>query len=366
MRIKRASLFLLFCIDNNLQNLLLNTYFSNFNLIFRYKISIITLGDNMKNFVNDVALFVKEKINNILSKLLRVKDIFIEHPIRYLFFIILLILIVIIISIILFQNRKYPFINIIHTSVEEQIILIKGISLQNFEILISGIVIVIGGIWAMYQYDKSTKSKQQEKANRIAQHFSDNLILNITIIDNIMTQYEKMDEILTKIIQFNCTNFNIYEMKKVFTKVEILEYQKYINSEETDKKYQKFLKENYSDTIIQKYPKNFAMLLIHTLNLLEYLCIDISSNAAGSQYIYNSLHTIYFNLIEESYIFISSYNKTNVDLLYLNIINVYNTWQLNRKRDILQLKKTEKKIKRLDIKYDKNINKLLNKKIHRV
>lgn len=290
-------------------------------------------------------------------------SIFKEHWIRYLF--ITIVLLVIIFSLI-FGTTKVIINN-------EQIIYIWGITLENMVSLLTIFSVLSGGLWAMYQYDKNRRIKQQEKASAIAQKFSEDLILKITIIDKVIMEFDEIKTILKKINNFNCCNFNVYEMKNILSEKEIKKFKNYIKSKNTNTKYVALLRDLYPKSIIEILPKKFSLLVIQTLNSLEAICMDISTNSAGSQFIYNSLHTCFFNTIQELYITISSYNKSNIDVLYTNIIDVYKKWNSIKKQDVRILEKTSKKIIKLQLKQNKlvsitkkNIQNLLNKKINRV
>lgn len=97
-------------------------------------------------------------------------------------------------------------------------------------------------------------------------------------------------------------------------------------------------------------------LVDEVLNELEYLCMDISSQAAGSKYIYQSLHQIFFRTIKVLSIEICLRNDGKYcDKFYTNIIHVYNEWKIRYEKD---LKKEGKRLKRVD--------KILNPKIKTV
>ena len=64
-----------------------------------------------------------------------------------------------------------------------------------------------------------------------------------------------------------------------------------------------------------------------TLNKLEYICMNISSRAADSNYIYQSLHQIFLRTIRNLYMEISIINTNACDKFYTNIIHVYNMWR---------------------------------------
>ena len=111
----------------------------------------------------------------------------------------------------------------------------------------------------------------------------------------------------------------------------------------------------------EKFDSNFNVLVSNTLNQLEAICISISSEAAGSQFIYESLHQMFLSTIEILYLKISDSNRNNVDKYYTNVISVYNMWNFQKDKDIKKLTKTSKKIQKLENKMNKEIKNLLNK-----
>ena len=82
-------------------------------------------------------------------------------------------------------------------------------------------------------------------------------------------------------------------------------------------------------------PFRFSSLIDDVLNELEYLCMDISSQAAGSKYIYQSLHQIFFRTIKVLSVEICLRNDGKYcDKYYTNIIHVYNEWTKQYERDL--------------------------------
>ena len=68
-----------------------------------------------------------------------------------------------------------------------QTILIWGITLDNILSIFTIFGIIIGAIWAMYQYDKNKRLKQQEKGSLIAMKFSEKLIDEISIVNGVLS-----------------------------------------------------------------------------------------------------------------------------------------------------------------------------------
>lgn len=288
-----------------------------------------------------------------------------RHPKRALVVIFFLIFIVIVIAI---SNLVQTFfrINIINivNSDEVQQILIFGISLDNWCTLLTMFGVVIGAGWGLIQYDRNTKLRQQEKASEIAQDFANNLIEKTALISDTLMSNKEFQKMIVKIVKSKKLNqftyweiANILNDKQCFNKCEQI-----IRSQRTQQKYTQLLEKKYNETERTKFNSNFSILVETTLNHIEAVCINISSKAAGSQFIYDSLHQSFLNITEILSIKISKNNDNNVDKYFINIINVYNMWNKQKNKDIQKFNKTQAKINKLNHKVSLEVNKLLNKK----
>ena len=305
-----------------------------------------------------------------------------RHPKRALVVIYFLIFIVIVIAI---SNLVQTFfrINIINivNSDEVQQILIFGISLDNWCTLLTMFGVVIGAGWGLIQYDRNTKLRQQEKATIIAQSFSDKLTLKCMLICSVIenSPLGQLLELQDKDC-FSFNNFNTAEIRQVYNDDNFPE--KYNNIKEMsnlDVIYYNILESRISTTplldIVKKHTKyntiqarklfildneglpfSFDYLISSVLNELEYLCMSLASQAAGSTFVYQSLHQVFLRTIRVLAVEIAiSNNNYYSDKYYTNIIEVYNIW----KSLYLKSLNSEKKIK-------KKIDKILNPKIKKV
>lgn len=303
----------------------------------------------------DVNLYY---MNRIKQHLFNWFEYFKEHFIRIVF-------IIAFFGICCFLFTLLPRENVLDSNynIAEQHIVIFGITLENWLTALSIIGLIIGAIWAIYQFDKNVNRKQQEKASEIAKDFANNFVERFSIISEVLLKNEEIRTMLSKI-----TNENL----KSFTNIEILDmvndkncfnkYSQIINSKKTQIRYEKLLNKLYNKKEKEKFNSYFPLLVENTLNQLEAACINISSNAAGSEYIYNSLHQSFLKFVEILSIRISTNNRNNVDKYYTHIIQVYNMWNNQKYKDIEKFKKTQKKINKLNSKAKKEIKKLLEKK----
>lgn len=281
-----------------------------------------------------------------------------EHLLR-------IISIILIFGICCFLFTLFPRENILNDNfnIVEQHIIIFGITLENWLTSLSIIGLIIGAIWAIYQFDKNVNRKQQEKASEIAQDFANNFIERFSIISKVLLKNNEMRKMLSKIANGEL---------KSFTRIEILDavgdkncfnkYSQIVKSKKTQNRYETILNKLYNEKEKEKFNSCFPLLVENTLNQLEAACINISSNAAGSEYIYNSLHQSFLQFVEVLSIKISTNNRNNVDKYYTHIIQVYNMWNNQKIKDIEKFKKTQKKIQKMDDKAKKEIKKLLEKK----
>lgn len=113
------------------------------------------------------------------------------------------------------------------------------------------------------------------------------------------------------------------------------EFKKYfLCNNHTEKELNKFYRKNYTDEEARKLfildnenlPFRFVTLVFDVLNELEYICMYISSQSAGSNFVYQSLHQIFLRTIKSLAVTIADRNKNYADKLYTNVIYVYKEW----------------------------------------
>ena len=247
---------------------------------------------------------------------------------------------------------------------ETQEIFIGGVSLSNWGIWITAIGGILAFFWGIYQYDKSKNRSQQEKGAEIAKLFSEDLLTKCTILGRVI-----LDSDLNKIIkpkQLNEDDFknfdknealDIYKDDNIF-----VELKKVLTSDNVQQTYLRTLaneislhrinkNKKFSDKEARKLfilnnsnlPFKFTQLVFSVLNDLEYICMYISSQSAGSKYVYQSLHQIFLKTIKLLYPIICWNNDTYTDKYYVNVIYVFNEWQKHKNKS----KKKEKFRKRI-------------------
>ena len=211
----------------------------------------------------------------------------------------------------------------------EQQILIFGITISNWSTWLGILGIAGTAIWALYEFDKSRISSQQEKASEIAKTFSDDLLHKCSVLIAVF-QNSPLKSILGNINILNSPfeHFTTDELREItnnddfpslykkeknkinfdYIYFRILEkrisvdeeYNKKYTSETEKNKNEKEKQHYYSNEEAQglfildnsSFPFHFLSLVDEVLNTLEYVCMNISSHAAGSTFIYQSLHQI--------------------------------------------------------------------------
>lgn len=238
-------------------------------------------------------------------------------------------------------------------SAETQEIFILNLSLTNWGVWIT----IIGGIlacfWWLYQYDKSKNRSQQEKGAEIAKLFSEDLLYKCTILGRVILDSELNDIIKPKTLNENDFKnfdrneaFDIYKDDELFLKLKQVlgssnvqqTYLRTLDSQISLNKINK--KRKYTNKEAKKLfilnnsnlPFQFIQLISSVLNDLEYICMYISSQSAGSKYVYQSLHQIFLKTIKLLYPIICMGNDDYTDKYYVNIIYVFNMWQKEKNK----------------------------------
>lgn len=297
-------------------------------------------------------------------------------------YILLLIILIILIACIFLCKIENPI------NIETQQLMLFGITIENWSQWITIITIPFTAGWAIFQFRKNSLAKKQEKAVQIGREFSQNLINKCGIINEVykgssLNTFFKFTEKSYEDFHF----FNVDELRKIYkndnfpteflmarenalTELDEIYHEillKKVNPY-NNKKFNINLQENRIESIDeiiknedpfilqnQGLPYHFADLESEVLNQLEYLCMDISSRATDSKFIYQSLHQMFLRTVRTLAVRISIYNNCFSDKYYTNIIHVYNDWTSRYMKDL----KIEKRKK------DK-INKILNPKIKTV
>lgn len=281
------------------------------------------------------------------------------------------------ITILVFNNSEI----ITPVTVESQQIMICGISLENFSIWFTFVAIIVTAFWSTFQYNKSKLSKQQEKASEIAETFSNDLVTKCSIIYDVISNTELAEILeLNKIGYDKFKVFNTNEIRTVYNDDDFISkfkkkfidsnldqiYYRRLDVRVSFNSFKELMEQNkqYSEKEARKlfvlnnsnFPFHFSTLISDVLNTLEYLCMSLSSQAAGSKYVYQSLHQTFLRTVRMLCVNISMSNTQHYsDKYYTNIIHVYNEWTALYLKDLSKENKQKNKA-----------NKILNPKIKTV
>lgn len=319
------------------------------------------------DFWEELKDLTKEKIKNFYSRF------------KYL---LLLVFFVIFLLCIFLCEKKEP------DTIETQQIRFLGITIENWAQWVTIVALPYTAGWAFYQFKKNNSAKKQEKAVQIGKEFSNNLINKCGIINDVFRSSS-----LNELLKFEEKNyddfkfFNVDELRNIYKnddfptqyverrnsliqELDDIYHERLIKSivPYVDKRKIKIDMENKKIEEIKEIkqtnpyilqnkdlPYHFFDLVSDVLNQLEYICMDISSKATDSRYIYQSLHQMFLRTVRTLAVEISVDNKNFSDKYYTNIIHVYNDWTIRYVKDL----KIEKRKK-------EKINKILNPKIKTV
>lgn len=201
----------------------------------------------------------------------------------------------------------------------EQITIQQG----NRDLILNIIALAVASfsVIAFYIDYRSRKSKERaEKSISIAESFAIDIIEPISIIFAFFEKFE-IDKITRKTYFLQLEDFDIEELKTIYSEEDIEKYKKMMDTNDTEYK--------------------IRSIICNTLNKLEYMCMYIVTNVADEKCIYNSLHQQFLKAISLLYFEISFTNTDNKDKYYTNIIHVYNLW----KKKYIKVSKKEERFK---------------------
>lgn len=313
-------------------------------------------------------------LNKIKMHLINWINYIIEHLVRIIFISLLLFFTCFVF--IIFSSKVNIFEQNLLT---EQHILFFGITLENWSVFLAIVGIVGTAIWALYEFDKRNSRNQQEKGAEIANIFSEHLLRECYILGTVIKQTEFCSKLKLSQLKYTAfKNFDRNEISRLYPNYNLIfsDITNFITSDEAQQIYLRILESqvsfsSYENLKSKKYsseeakalfildnkdfPFKFSQLIYSVLNQLEAICMNIASQAAGSKYVYQSLHQIFLQTVKLLAPIISCSNKKYSDKYYTNIIHVYNNWVNIRE---FEQKKEYKNIDR--------INKILNPKIKTV
>ena len=194
-------------------------------------------------------------LDKIKSHLLNWWEYIKEHFVR-------IIVILIIVAICLYYFTLFPKNNIaIDNVINEQHIIIFGITLENWFTWFSLVGLILTSIWAIYQFDKNIVLKQQEKASEIAKSFSDKLTIKCSIICGVINNSELFHLLELKSKKYNDFKvFNTNEIRSIYNDDNFIEKYKKTKSEcDLDSIYYRLLESLISDKSFKNLMKETCL-----------------------------------------------------------------------------------------------------------
>lgn len=229
--------------------------------------------------------------------------------------------------------------------------------------IVNCIVVAFGVIYAAWQYYQSvTDSKRNtdivrvQKAIDLAQFFKDNILDKYPPIEYIMEQ-SGSNKILKKISRANMQSFDCQEMRRYISEEDSnllrqiqesndflkslidangifnmhFELNTIINNVKDVGQNKKELTFSIAKTpVINTFMRDY---INQTLNNLEFFAMHFTHNTADSSVVYQSLHQVYIDAVEQLYYFIALLNTDPVEKYYTNTIGLYLRWTAEKDRN---------------------------------
>ena len=230
-------------------------------------------------------------------------------------------------------------------SVPEIFISNKGLeNVNNVMQIIAALIIIIGGIVAVWQYTLTSRSERYnrkmdriQKAIEMAEHYKDGVLINAGILNNIYTK-SGLNEAFKKIYEQNIYCFDEKELKEILSSDEI----KNINDIKNSEIYVNTIKEVFAMYGIANYNTNdtddiykerVERIAKKTLNDLEYFSMFFTHKIADESVVYLSLHQTFVELVKSLYFHIASRNNNSARPYYTKIQELYRIWDGKMKED---------------------------------
>lgn len=200
---------------------------------------------------------------------------------------------------------------------------------RDYRLNVIMFIITFVSVLLVYIDYRNRKSKESaEKSISIAETFAKQIIEKLSIIHAYFEVY-KLTELTEKCQFLYFSNFDIEELKNLYSQEDIDKYVKILSSINVE---------------IEDKRESLKSIICDTLNELEYLCMYITTKVADERYIYNSLHQQFLKVISVLYIEISLSNTNTKDKYYTNVISVFNLW----KKKYYKAEKKEKRLTSLE------------------
>ena len=214
------------------------------------------------------------------------------------------------------------------------------------------IAVVLGTIFAVFQYTASKKARRQEKAADVMLRYRDTVI-KIGMIEAAIETNASIMEIINKIDSSLPLSFALYEHRKYgisendehkyktfFEETNILKMQARINDEKVS------FPDLFPGHLRDGLPKSCSLgqFTGMTLNDVEHLCMEIESGVVDDVYVYGALHQTLLPFIHKTAILMQSMNKASLpdENYYAYTRKLYTRWVIRQTKNY---KKMERRLK---------------------
>lgn len=206
----------------------------------------------------------------------------------------------------------------------------------NFEdalTIAADLAVILGGIFALYQYCKQKKLNRISDAIDIAKYFATDLVDMSGFICALFHGNSCIHDIIEK-------HLEDIKNAKYFTR------QKYFDmfTEDERKMYDDFLKMQIH--IGGERHVHLGKMIQDIANELEHCSIRFNSGLADDKAVYQSMHQVIFELFPYMYPYICRINENAADQYYTNLCELYIRWNGIREESIRKESKEQRKLQR--------------------
>lgn len=204
-------------------------------------------------------------------------------------------------------------------------------NIYELSTIFANIIVMGGGIFAVYQYRKQKKLTRISNAIDIAKYFSTNIVDKACLVYTIFCGCSEIMDIINKHETEikNAKYFNQNEYNTIFEEKERRLYKVFLMSS---------VKIDENNQIV------VSEILQDVINQLEHCSISFNSGLAEDTAVYQSMHQVIFQLFPCVYPWIGDINKSSVDLYYTNLCELYVRWNKIREKAIYKENKAMKKL----------------------
>lgn len=225
--------------------------------------------------------------------------------------------------------------------------------------IISSIFVIAGVVIAVWQYYLSSQDSrinleivQVQRAIDLSEYYKDNILAYFPAIRYI---YENsgITDYINRVKQEQMVNFDFQELNSVFSEKDIEKLKEIQSSDKFIKAVldanviydlglnivasQEGINKNEAnkgemmirrDSVATAFTSN---LILKVLNNMEFFALHFNHGTADESVVYQSLHSSYIEIVNNTYYYIAKYNKKTTDKLYTNVIWLYKIWTKKNK-----------------------------------